>query len=105
MTKYDAIKRKLDLEELSNDNFTEVGRVLNTYFSKCEAYFIGQVGHYVSLRDSIFPFNDIMNQVVGLVISLDDLFGYGEITVKTKTGKKKLFVLKLLKSKQIVGKE
>ena len=105
MTKYDAIKRKLDMEGVSRDNFYEVERLLNTYFYKCEAYFIGEVGHYVSLMDSIFPFNDIMNQVDGLVIELDDLFGYGEITVKIKTGKKKLFVLKLLKSKQIVGKE
>ena len=59
----------------------------------------------MSLKNCRFPFDDIVNQVDGLVIELDDLFGYGEITVKIKTGKKKLFVLKLLKSKQIVGKE
>ena len=46
----------------------------------------------MSLKNCRFPFDDIVNQVDGLVIELDDLFGYGEITVKIKTGKKKLFV-------------
>lgn len=92
MTKYDAIKRKLDLEELLNDNFTAVGRVLNTYFSKCEEYFKEEVNRYVSLKNYIFPFDDIVNQVDGLIIEFDDLFGYGEITVKIKTSRKKFLV-------------
>lgn len=80
------------MEGVSTDNFSEVVRLLNTYFSKCEEYFKEEVNRYVSLKNYIFPFDDIVNQVDGLIIELDDLFGYGEITVKIKTSRKKFFV-------------
>lgn len=92
MNKYDEIKRKLDNDYIESCNAIEVGDLLNDYLIMCRSYFKGCVGRYVSLTDHTFPFNDIVNKVDGLIIKLDDLFGYGEITVKIKTGRKKFLV-------------